>query len=220
MPSSWVRMLVLACALGFLIALVQLNILALAFEKLGLSPESAYLLLVSTLAGSLINLPLFTMTTQGVDAWFPIAKMGTPFRLLQPPVTGETLVAVNVGGCVIPVSFSIYLLVHSSLGTAETVLSVMIVALVAYAFSRPIPGVGVGIPILIAPAAAALVAMLVDYEQRAPLAYIDGTLGVLVGADVFRLKDIRAMGPPAASIGGAGTFDGIFVAGLIAVLLT
>ena len=94
-----------------------------------------------------------------------------------------------------------------------------IVAWVAYVFSRPIPRVGVGIPVLVAPLAAALIATLLDYEQRAPLAYIGGTLGVLLGADVFRLKDIRTMEAPIASIGGAGTFDGIFLAGLIAVLI-
>ena len=57
-------------------------------------------------------------------------------------------------------------------------------------------------------------------EQRAPLAYICGTLGVLIGADLARLKDIRALGAPLASIGGAGTFDGVFLTGLVAVLLT
>ena len=54
----------------------------------------------------------------------------------------------------------------------------------------------------------------------AALAYIAGTLGVLIGADIFRLKDIRKMGTPVASIGGAGTFDGIFITGIVAVLLT
>lgn len=56
-------------------------------------------------------------------------------------------------------------------------------------------------------------------EQRAPLAYVGGTLGVLLGADLFRLRDIRRLGAPVASIGGAGTFDGVFITGLLAVLL-
>jgi uncharacterized membrane protein len=91
---------------------------------------------------------------------------------------------------------------------------------VARLFSRPIRGLGIGIPILIAPVAAAGIAYLVDRDQAAPLAYIGGTLGVLIGADLLRLPDIRRLGVPFASIGGAGSFDGIFVTGLLAVLLS
>ena len=76
-----------------------------------------------------------------------------------------------------------------------------------------------GIPIFIAPVTAALTAITIAPAQSAPLAYICGTLGVLIGADLFRLKDIKHIGAPVAAIGGAGTFDGIFFTGIIAVLL-
>jgi len=89
----------------------------------------------------------------------------------------------------------------------------------SYAFSRPIAGVGIGMPIFIAPLTAALVAAVMGTEQRAVLAYVGGTLGVLIGADVLRLGSIRQLGVPYASIGGAGTFDGIFISGIVAVLL-
>ncbi|MDP2762168.1 MAG: DUF1614 domain-containing protein, partial [Sideroxyarcus sp.] len=71
----------------------------------------------------------------------------------------------------------------------------------------------------LAPIAAALFASFLDPQQRAPLAYIGGTLGVLIGADLLRLNDIRKLGVSFAAIGGAGTFDGIYVTGLLAVLL-
>jgi uncharacterized membrane protein len=128
-------------------------------------------------------------------------------------------VAVNVGGCVIPVSFSVYLLAQVELGAAETLMAVATVALVAYFSSRPLRGIGVVMPFLVAPITAALIAGMLDYAQRAPLAYVGGTLGVLLGADLFRLRDIRRLGAPVASIGGAGTFDGVFITGLLAVLL-
>lgn len=51
------------------------------------------------------------------------------------------------------------------------------------------------------------------------IAYIGGTLGVLIGADLLRLDVVRKLGAPVASIGGAGTFDGIFLSELVAVLL-
>jgi uncharacterized membrane protein len=103
-------------------------------------------------------------------------------------------------------------LVDASVATA-------LVSAISFAFSRPMAGLGVAMPIFIAPLAAALVAMLINPGQSAPLAYICGTLGVLIGADLLRLKDIQQMGVPVAAIGGAGTFDGIFITGIVAVLL-
>jgi uncharacterized membrane protein len=44
-------------------------------------------------------------------------------------------------------------------------------------------------------------------------------VGTLVGADLLNLGRLRGVGAPVASIGGAGTFDGIFVTGIVAVLL-
>jgi uncharacterized membrane protein len=42
---------------------------------------------------------------------------------------------------------------------------------------------------------------------------------VLIGADLLNLRKLQGLGAPIVSIGGAGTFDGIFVTGLMAVLL-
>jgi uncharacterized membrane protein len=98
-------------------------------------------------------------------------------------------------------------------------LCVVAVSAVAYAVSRPVRGLGIGMPILFAPLTAAIVAYVLAGESAAPLAYIGGTLGVLFGADLLRFRDIRKLGAPFASIGGAGSFDGIFISGLLAVLL-
>lgn len=143
--------------------------------------------------------------------------------LLRPsrlPFTGYTRVAVNVGGCLVPLMFSFYLVRHTSLAVSHLLLATGIVTAVSYGMSRPIPGLGIGMPTLVAPLTAAVIAIVYGGEDRAALAYISGTLGVLIGADVLRLKDIGRLGAPVASIGGAGTFDGIFMTGLVAVLLT
>ena len=220
MPLSPLRLLLFILALTFLIVFVQLGILRIAFDKLGLSPESAYLLLLCTLGGSLINLPLFSLkAAEGVvPPEVPPALARLPF--FKPlPFTGKTVVAVNVGGALVPIAFSLYLMAHNPLHPLQIAMAVSVVAAVAYAVSRPIRGIGIGMPTLIAPVAAAVIAVLLDPELRAPLAYVGGTLGVLVGADLMRLKDIRKLGAPIAAIGGAGTFDGVFITGLIAVLL-
>ena len=140
-------------------------------------------------------------------------------RQLQREFHGRTVIAINVGGCLIPLSFSIYLLSHNPLGIGQVLLAVSGVALISHLVSRPVPGLGIGMPIFIAPLSAALLALLIAPEQSAPLAYIGGTLGVLIGADLLRLRDVSNMGLPMAAIGGAGTFDGIFLTGLVAVLL-
>jgi uncharacterized membrane protein len=67
--------------------------------------------------------------------------------------------------------------------------------------------------------AAAITAAFISWRNAAPLAYAGGSLGVLIGADLLNLGKLQRLGAPVASIGGAGTFDGIFVTGLFAVLL-
>jgi uncharacterized membrane protein len=48
---------------------------------------------------------------------------------------------------------------------------------------------------------------------------VGGTMGTLIGADILNLDKISSLGAPVASIGGAGTFDGIFLTGILAVLV-
>lgn len=219
MPNLPPRLLLFIVALAFLIGLIQFGLVDIAFDKLGLSTRSAYLLLMCTLAGSLFNLPLFTMKAERVEPPTLPPRPGRWPLLRLPPFTGTTTVAVNVGGAVVPVAFSLYLLAHTSLRPSDVAIAVVVVAGVSHLVSRPIPGIGIGIPMLVAPFAAAAAAVLLDPQQRAPLAYIGGTLGVLIGADLLRLKDIRKLGAPIASIGGGGSFDGVFLTGLLAVLL-
>lgn len=202
-----------------LLVMLQLHFFSIAFERLGLSQESAFTLLLTSLLGSAINLPLFTIRAQPP----PVEALPPPLRRLLhlPPVpfTGTTVIALNVGGCLIPAGFSLYLLQLHPLPVGDVILATALVSAVSYAASRPIPGLGVGMPILVAPLTAALAALLIDPAERAPLAYISGTWGVLLGADLLRLKDVKRLGAPVASIGGAGTFDGIFITGIVAVLL-
>jgi uncharacterized membrane protein len=79
--------------------------------------------------------------------------------------------------------------------------------------------VGIAVPTFIPPLVAAGVALLLNREKAAPLAFVSGTLGTLIGADLLNLGRIADLGAPVASIGGAGTFDGVFLTGIIAVLL-
>lgn len=217
---SPIRLLLLTSAVVFLVTVVQLGILRIAFDKLGLSPDSAILLLIVTLFGSLINLPLFTVKTDPMEQEKRLRDMPRLLLRRGMVIPGKTIIAVNVGGCIVPLAFSVYLLLHSRPGLAQVVAAVAIVSVVCYSTSYSMPRIGIVMPMLVAPLVAAVVAVTFDAEQASVLAYIGGTLGVLIGADILRLKDIGKLGEPVASIGGAGSFDGIFITGIVAVLLT
>jgi uncharacterized membrane protein len=75
------------------------------------------------------------------------------------------------------------------------------------------------LPIFVPAIASALVAMVLSFRRAAPLAYIGGSLGALVGADLLNLNRVQGLSAPVVSIGGAGTFDGVFLTGILAVLL-
>jgi uncharacterized membrane protein len=80
--------------------------------------------------------------------------------------------------------------------------------------------VGIAEPIFIPPLAATGTALLISRRFAPAIAYISGSVGTLIGADLLNLNSLQGLGAPVASIGGAGTFDGIFMTGILAVLLT
>jgi uncharacterized membrane protein len=217
-PFSLIYLLIFIVLLSILLLIAQLGIISFAFDKLGLDSSSAALLLFGSLFGSAINLPLFTIRAEQPSDTPPPVPQGL-LSGFNRPFTGRTLVAINVGGCLIPVFFSLYLIRYNAIDWFDIITTILLVTVVANRFSRPIAGLGIGMPILIAPLTAAIVALVINPQYSAPLAYIGGTMGVLLGADLLRLQNIRRMGAPVASIGGAGTFDGIFLTGIVAVLL-
>ena len=218
-PFSPRYFFLLVVVLSFMLAIIQIGLVTISLAKLGLTPRFALFLLMSSIVGSALNIPLFQ-----IHSTLPEIPVEPVFRglLRQPQLEfkGYTVIAINFGGAIIPILFSMYLLKNSDLNMPEVILAIFLVSIISYAVSRPIMGFGIGIPILVAPLAAAVIAITLNVELRAPLAYIAGTLGVIIGADIFRIKDVKKLGTPFASIGGAGTFDGIFITGLIAVLLT
>ncbi len=216
-PVLQFLLLIVVFALALIV--LYLGVFTIALDKLGLSTHSAMLLLACTLVGSGINLPLFQISAEAPPPDDELQKLQGLLFGRPLPFTGKTIVAINVGGALIPASFSIYLARLNQLPLTQLALAIAIVSAVCYLASRPIRGIGIGMPVFVAPFTAALTALLIAPESSAPLAYICGTMGVLIGADLLRLNDIRKIGTAVASIGGAGTFDGIFLTGIVAVLL-
>lgn len=202
-----------------LLAMIQINLFEIAFTKLGLTPEATLLIVIGTLIGSGINLPLFKLKTQETGH-LVMQPGGKPiWELFQPVREGYTVIAINVGGCLIPVGLCLYFISLQVVAPLYWLTELAAITALSYKLSKPIPGIGIGMPILIAPVASVMLALMLDPAHAAHLAYIGGVLGVLIGADVLRIKSVAGLGVPVASIGGAGTFDGIFMTGVIAALL-
>ncbi|MGY6274188.1 DUF1614 domain-containing protein [Methylomonas sp. MgM2] len=217
MPVISVLMFLLMSLL--LVAMIQIHVFEIAFAKLGLTPEATIAIVVGTLFGSGINLPLFKLKTRQTGH-LVMRPGGRPvWELYQPAREGYTVIAINVGGCLIPVSLCLYFIFLQVVQPLHWMIALSAITALSYKLSRPIPGIGIGMPILIAPVVSVMLALLLDTEHAAHLAYISGVLGVLLGADVLRIRNVADLGVPVASIGGAGTFDGIFMTGIIAALL-
>lgn len=118
----------------------------------------------------------------------------------------------------VPTLLSLYLLLKAAPWVSALVATAFMIA-VTHRLAKPVRGVGIALPAFAPPLLAALVSMVVAYDHAPVVAYISGTLGSLVGADLINLKKIGSLEAPVASIGGAGTFDGIFLNGILAVLL-
>ena len=129
-----------------------------------------------------------------------------------------TVIAINVGGAVIPTIMSIYLLASRQLWVLGAI-ATAIVAVVLHWLADPVPGVGIAVPVFFPAIVTAIVSLLLSRTNAAPLAYIAGSMGTLIGADLTNFDKVAGLGAPVASIGGAGTFDGIFLTGILAVLL-
>jgi len=203
----------------FFIAILQVNLFEIAFAKLGLTPQESLFLLIGSLLGSGINLPLLQL--RNPEQGFPVKVVVQKVILGLAPKTlsDKVIIAVNVGGCLIPVGLSLYFISLQLIDPVKIIIGVFAITLLSYKSSQLIPGFGVGMPIFLAPLSAAILALVIDPEHAAQLAYMSGVLGVLIGADLMRINNIAQLGRSIAVIGGAGTFDGIFLTGLIAALL-
>ena len=208
---------VLVFMFGVLIILIQLRILRYAYMKLGVGPGMAMLLLFGSLIGSYFNIPITVLPGKVVTGEI-IDFYG--MRYVVPLVNGYagTVLAVNVGGAVIPTVMSIYLIMRYQLW-GRAAIAIAVIALVIHSAATPVHGMGIAVPVFVPVVTTAILAFILSREYAAPLAYFGGSMGTLIGADLTNLDKITGLGAPVASIGGAGTFDGIFLTGILAVLL-
>jgi uncharacterized membrane protein len=217
-PLAPLFFLALVVLLGLVIAFIQIGILQYAYEKIGVNQRYVFAILILSLLGSYINIPIAQLSPQQVLSNQEVVYFGIRYVIPMVENWPGTVIAVNLGGAVIPTVLSSYLIVkHQMYGRA--LLGVALVTAVVHMLAQPVMGVGIAVPMFIPPLLAAGVALLLARQSAPSLAYITGSLGTLIGADLLNLDKLQTLGAPVASIGGAGTFDGIFLTGILAVLL-
>ena len=213
----------------FLLLLVLLpfvfaQVLVTALVKLRLEPEIALLIITGILLGSLINIPITRIVRHEDVVYHPIGMFGLFHYWPQlQRIRRETVIAVNVGGCLIPASLALYeiltLVAINGQYLVGLMLAIGINTGVCYWLARPVEGMGIAIPAFIPPITAVLSALLLAPDEAPAVAFVAGVLGPLIGADLFHLRDIPRIATGMASIGGAGTFDGIVLSGILAAYL-
>lgn len=241
---------ILMLVIPIVLALIYFNLAENSFELLGLTRTTAPLLLLGSIIGSMFNIPLTSKRIVLVEP-----RLAALPKMMQrvfvvwhylPPAVEEEVVAINVGGAIIPIAFSIYLLTLPTTSIETALVATGVVAIIAKLVARPVPGLGITLPGFIPPLLAAgvsigLINLLGFPGPAAPVAYICGSIGTLVGADLLNLplvlrggllaagparlwtmgkRDATSAVPPRIlSLGGAGVFDGVFLTGAIAPLL-
>ncbi len=210
--------------LVLLLPLLFGELMTASLVKLHLAPGTALLVTLAIFVGSVVNIPVKRIAHDRVVPRHPLAVFGLDEVL--PGLGGEsreTIIAVNLGGCIIPAGLALYELAHIvALGPGPIVgvaIAAFVNIVICWRIARPVPGVGILLPGLVPALGAALLAIILVPADAAPVSFVAGVAGPLIGADLFHLREIEKSATGVASIGGAGTFDGIVLSGIVAAYL-
>lgn len=212
--ASFIVFLFLILILVFIF--ISLNIFGTAFRKLGFPPEYSVYFLFLSLPCSYVNIP-FTKVRSRVFAISDKATDTLRSALEASSLKMYTTIAINLGGAVIPIIMSIFL--STMVNLVEILAGILVMTIIIHKIARPVKGSGIAIHALLPPFLAAFVAIIISPQNAPVIAYISGTFGCILGIDILNLKKIPYLGVPFVSIGGGGTFDAIFLTGIISVLL-
>ncbi|HUC10189.1 MAG TPA: DUF1614 domain-containing protein [Stellaceae bacterium] len=209
---------VLAIIWFVVVVWIELRAFRFASMRIGLSSVAALIVLLASLAGSYLNIPVAEFPERQIVTGQIVSFFGMEYVIPMVRDWPGTVIALNVGGAIIPILLSLYLFFRYRLWFRAPI-AIAVVTGVCHWLARPVPGLGIALPVFVPPLTAAAVALILSRRHAPALAYIGGSIGCLVGADILNLDKVPGLGAPVASIGGAGTFDGIFLTGVLAVLL-
>jgi len=202
--------LLLVLLIPFLLVLGFFNVVANSFEAFGLSPGVIVGLLAAMLVGSFIHIPL------GRSRLLEIEESRF-FGLIRQRKLQKQGLSLNVGGGIIPIGLALYLLPRVPL--QETMLATVLLVIICFTLAKVVPGKGITIPLIFPALFATIFALILAFEYAAPVAFISGVFGVLIGGDLLHLPKVLRENQGVMSIGGAGVFDGIFLVAIAAAFI-
>ncbi len=167
------------------------------FQAIGLSRQEIGLVAIGPFAAMLFDVPVF--------------------------IYRDYFLAFNVGGAVVPIVLSLHLIRKHDVGLPRLVAGVGLVAAASFMVTRVTAmGVVASFPFYLLPSIlAALLALLLASRRSVAspgYSYAIATLGVVIGADFFHLPEIFSE-PFMGSVGGAGLYDMVYIAGLLSLCL-
>jgi uncharacterized membrane protein len=226
-PLSVFAIILLIALVVLIIPLLILGVIGAAFTRLGFSWISALAIVLLMLFGSFVNIPVYRIRRDMVRiAPAEVSVYGEYSQRLSSPVW-DTTIAINLGGAIIPVAVSLYMVYQAILITGTSLVfsvcaGIILVAAITYVSTRYLPGSGIQVSLLI-PGLTALLASLLLFGgtglSAAVTAFVSGIAGTLLGgniAQIFRIKDLDV---PSVSIGGAGTFGAVFICCILPALI-
>ena len=190
-PYLWLLLPLVALAFVVFVFLFY-KVMSFSFRKMGIPRHLVIPALVAILVGGVFNIPI----------WH----------------SGSTTVSVNVGGAIIPLLISFYLLCKAPL--LKTALAVAVVATVSSFLAKvDAQGISLHLGFLILPFTAVSVALILTGRNAPQVAFIAGTIGAIIGVDLVHVRELIHLGAAGMSMGGRGVFDGIFTTGIISAVL-
>ncbi len=163
-PIALPFFLLLLALLAVFVFVVELEVLAYAYRKIGVRPRYVFGLLLLSLLGSHVNIPLYAVPVAHVSTAHEVSMFGWTYVVPGTIEKGVTVVAINVGGAVIPILLSIYLVVRSRMYW-RMLIGTAIVAVLVHSWARIEPGLGIAVPIFLPPLIAAGVGLLLAFRR-------------------------------------------------------
>jgi uncharacterized membrane protein len=225
-PLSVFVIILIIVLVIIIVPLLILGIIGAAFTRLGFSWISALAVVLLILFGSFVNIPVYRFRRNMIRVSHNQAPV---FGVSFPNTSGdvwETTISLNLGGAVIPVFISLYLMYRAILITGTSLIftvctGIIIVAVITYVSTRLDTYNGIQVPLLIPGtySTACRFAPCRGTAYRAVTAFVSGITGVLLGGNLANLYRISDLEVPEVSFGGAGTFGSIFLCCMLPALI-
>jgi uncharacterized membrane protein len=226
-PLSVFAIILLIALVVILVPLLILGIIGAAFTRLGFSWISALAVVLLMLFGSFVNIPIYHIRRDMIRVSNDETSV---FDVCVPCKNGQvwdTILSLNLGGAVIPVIVSLYIMYQAiqitGLSLVFTVCAgITVVATITFFSTHPVTYKGIQVPLLIPGLTALLVSLLLAGGTgltASVTAFVSGVTGVLLGGNIAQLNRIQDLQIPEVSLGGIGTFGSIFLCCILPALV-